>query len=263
MINLVQFYTENHTGYYDKYASQIVGHGEYRFLDTVAVIDELRNICKPPEKGYEENNIRFVLLCFWLYKNGYSIKEFPNLLVRPISLYNFGYIDIRKYITKRDGGSGTVSWWSRRELCDELTISSENNFQTIPDEIDEKIKLISTRGADFNSMEVDEKLALLNNLIENLLKKGDKFRSISYKDVFFGYFSEQQVIDYRKSTHCFRHGTEKAIEERKKYSKQEKTFLIDAGVFIALHIHGFLDLSKSQDQQGHPMAGTAQVELKS
>lgn len=58
--------------------------------------------------------------------------------------------------------------------------------------------------------------------------------------IFFGYPVEQHIIDYRKKTHCFRHATTESIAERKQYSKEEKQFLIDLGIFIAIHIHKHL-----------------------
>lgn len=247
MINLVQFYRDNHSGYYDKFKEQIAAQDEYSFYDAAELIDEFRNICHPPEAMYGENDIKFILICFWLYKHGYKIKEFPNLLARPTALYDFAYGDVRKFIMKRDGFSGSVRWQDRRELCDRLTITTDTIFQDLPNEIEQKIKLISARGADFDSMEVDERLALLNDLIENLLKVDNKFRKIPYEDVFMKLLSEKEVIDYRKRTHCFRHGSEEAVRERNMFSKEEKSFLIDFGVFAVIHIHRYL---KRAEQAG-------------
>src|SRR5487761_1163076 len=86
MIDLVKFYKDHHSGYFDKFADRMVNF-EYQFPDTQEIIDAFKNISKPPESEYEQNDTNFILLCFWLYKNGYSIKEFPNILPRPVSLY--------------------------------------------------------------------------------------------------------------------------------------------------------------------------------
>jgi hypothetical protein len=117
---------------------------------------------------------------------------------------------------------------------------TRDNFQDMPADISETIRLISTRNADFDNMELDEKLAILNNLIENLLKRGDKYISLDYEKVFFGFLSENDIKDYRKQTHCFRHGAKEALENRKNFSKEQKELLSDIGIFIAIYIHKFL-----------------------
>jgi hypothetical protein len=240
MIDLAAYYIKHHSGYYDKFAREVSGV-TYVLTDQREIIDTFKSICKPPETDYPRHEAHFVLICFWLYKNGYSIAEFPNLLSRPASLQEFAYQDIRKYLMKRDGYSGNVSWQDRRELCDSLTVKSNGKFQSVPDEVEDLIITISTRGADFDSMALDERLSTLNNLLENLLKKNGKFISLKYDDIFFGYVTENQVVDLRKKTHCFRHGDAQAVEDRKKYSKEEKELLVDLGVFITIHIHRYIN----------------------
>jgi hypothetical protein len=238
MIDLSSYYNKHHSGYYDKFAKEVAGV-TYVLSDAREIVETFKTMCKPPETSYTQHEAHFILICFWLYKNGYSLAEFPNLLSRPVSLYEFGYEDIRKYLMKRDGYPGKVSWQDRRDLCDALNLKSNGKFQAVPDEVDDTIRIISTRGADFDSMELDEKLSTLNNLLENLLKSNGKFISLDYKSIFFGYFTENQVIDFRKKTHCFRHGDQQAIQDRKKYSKKEKELMIDLGIFIAIHIHRY------------------------
>lgn len=240
MIDLSSYYKKHHSGYYDKFARE-VSDVTYILTDPREIVDTFKSICKPPEADYPRHEAHFILICFWLYKNGYSIVEFPNTLSRPASLQEFAYQEIRKYLMKRDGYSGSVSWQDRRELCDSLTIESNDKFQAVPDEIEDLIKTISTRGADFDSMALDEKLSTLNNLLENLLKKNGKFISLKYEDIFFGYVTENQVINLRKKTHCFRHGDAQAVEDRKKYPKEEKELLVDLGVFITIHIHRYIN----------------------
>ena len=45
------------------------------------------------------------------------------------------------------------------------------------------------------------------------------------------------VKNYRKKMQCFRHCTDEAIEERKTYSEEQKTFLVDYGLTIVKAIH--------------------------
>lgn len=242
MIDLVAYYNKHHTGYYDKFKKELTGV-TYVLSDPQEIIEAFKDISKPPETDYPQHEAYFLLICFWLYKNGYSIVEFPNLLSRPTSLHIFGYQDIRKYLMKRDNYSGSVSWRDRRELCDSLTIVSNGKFQDVPNEVEDIIKVISTRSADFDSMELDERLSTLNNLVEHLLKKSGKFISLNYDDIFFGYLTEKHVVDLRKKTHCFRHGDKQAVIDRKKYSEEEKKFMVDLGIFITIHIHRHLSKS--------------------
>lgn len=246
MMDILKFFKDNYDSksYYSKFHSTLASIHDEQFVyaDRQEIIDRFRLICKPPETEYENDNNEFLLLCFWLNKNGYTIKEFPNLLSRPSSLANFAYNDIRKYIQKERGSNGTVQWWERRELCDNLTITTNSTFQLMPNDIEEKIRLISTRGAEFDGMTVDEKLQNLNNLIENLLKPDSKkkYLAFDYNDVFFGFISEDDVKQFRKRTHPFRHATEDTLKERASISEDEKRLLADMGVFIVIHIYKYL-----------------------
>lgn len=249
MIDTLRFFKDNSDpkSYYSKFHNQLatIHDEQFVYVDRQEIIDRFRLICKPPEVEYDNDNNEFLLLCFWLNKNGYVVKEFPNLLSRPTSLANFAYNDIRKYIQKERGSDGTVQWWERRELCDNLSITTNASFQLMPDDIEEKIRLISTRGAEFDGMTVDEKLQNLNNLIENLLKPNSKgkYLSINYNDVFFGFISEDDVKQYRKRTQPFRHATEDTLRERASIPENEKKLLASLGVFIAIHLHDYLDNS--------------------
>ncbi len=246
MIDTLQFFKSHYDSksYYSKHRNQLLGIKDEQFIyvDRQEVVERFRLICKPPESEYENDNNEFLLLCFWLNKNGYVIKEFPNILSRPSSLFNFAYNDVRKYIQNERGSDGTVQWWERRELCDNLSITTNTTFQLLPDDIEDKIRLISTRGAEFDGMTVDEKLQNLNNLIENLLKPDSKggYLSINYDDVFFGFILEDDVKQLRKRTQSFRHATEDTLRERASIPEDEKKLLADLGVFIAVHLHSYL-----------------------
>lgn len=246
-IDTLKFFRSNYDpkSYYSKFHSQLLSiHDEqFVYIDRQELVDRFRAICKPPEMEYENNNNEFLLLCFWLNKNGYIIKEFPNLLSRPSSLNGFAYNDIRKYIQKERGDNGSVQWQARRDLCDSLTITTNTKFQLLPDEVEEKIQLISTRGAEFDSMTVDEQLQNLNNLMENLLKPNSKgsYLVINYDEVFFGFISEEDVKTYRKRTQPFRHATEDTLKERASISESEKKLLAELGVFIAVHLYKYLE----------------------
>lgn len=252
MIDTLSYFKNNYDSksYYSKFRSKLatISDEQFVYTDRQEIVDRFRLICKPPEVEYENNDNEFLLLSFWLNKNKYVIKEFPNLLSRPTSLFNFAYNDIRKYVQKVRGSDGTVQWSERRELCDNLSITTNSTYQLLPDDIEEKIRLISTRKAEFDGMTVDEKLQNLNNLIENLLKPNSKgsYLSIVYDDVFFGFISEEDVKHFRKRTQPFRHATEDTLRERAGIPENEKKLLAEIGVFIAVQLHRFLYTSNTK-----------------
>ena len=95
------------------------------------------------------------------------------------------------------------------------------------------IQLISTRNAEFETMGKDEKLSVLNQAVEYYLKKGKEYIQFDqYGSVFCGLICEDALKDYRKATHCFRHGKQEDIAKRAAYSDAQKDFLVDFGVSI-------------------------------
>ena len=110
----------------------------------------------------------------------------------------------------------------------------------INNEIEDKFIEISNRQAAFDKMSLDEKLEEINNLIENLLKKNDKYLKLPYGEIAFKYVSNDIITQYRKQTHCFRHSSEKAIKERKTYTEAQKLFLVDYGLIIVKIIHSLI-----------------------
>jgi len=104
--------------------------------------------------------------------------------------------------------------------------------------INEKIQMVSTRGATFDQMGLDERLCVLSDVIENLLNKNNKFINVDSDKVFCDLITNEQIKDFRKMMHCFRHGKEESIEKRKQYSKQQKEFLANYGLTICMSIIG-------------------------
>ena len=243
MIDTLKFYRANlnSSSFYRRHNSRLSAINDEKFLyeDKQELIERFRSICKPPEVQYDQNNNEFILLCFWLNKNGFTINEFPNVLSRPTSLQAFAYEDIRKYIQSKRGPSDKVQWSERRELCDSITITSNSTFQLMPNDIEDKIKLVSTRGAEFDEMSVEEKLQNLNNLIENLLKptSAGKYLALNYDEIFYGFITEEDVKKFRKRTQVFRHATEDSLKERDSIPAPEKKYLSEMGVFIAIHLY--------------------------
>jgi hypothetical protein len=109
--------------------------------------------------------------------------------------------------------------------------------------IDEIIQMVSTRGSTYDQMKPDEKLEVLANLIENLLKKDGKFKKVDSDKVFCGLMADEDIMAFRRKMQCFRHVTKEDIEERKIFTKEQKEFLANYGLTICMAI---LDNSNRQ-----------------
>ena len=218
---------------------------DYKFeiYDAEEAITKFRELCQPEVSfSNSENKCWFYLITYYLYKIGYEIKEFPRVLARPpVDPGDFTYGDIRnRIIAQGDDDNGTVRYAVRRKFVANLTFVLKSNHIDIGDSINQKFIEISTRQASFNNMSIDEKLAEIANLIENLLKKNGKFLTPDYSKICFDYISNDLVTSYRKKMHCFRHATEDAIKERDAYSEDQKNFFVDYGLTIVKVIHSLL-----------------------
>ena len=213
---------------------------EFEIFDAEEAIKKFRELCQPGVDVSGENKIWFYLLTYYLHSSGYEIKEFPRILARPpVDPYDFTYKEIRNRIITlgQEDDNGIVRYIARRRLVAHLTFEQKECNIEVTDSLDQKFIEISTRQASFNNMYIDEKLAEIANLIENLLKQNGKFIELEYEKVCCGFVSDSDVKEYRKKMQCFRHGTDEAIAERKTYSEEQMNFLVDYGLTIVKAIH--------------------------
>lgn len=108
------------------------------------------------------------------------------------------------------------------------------------EELDELIRKISTRSAQFAEMAIDEKLKEIGNVIEFLLKGDKKFISLDYDTISSGFISEEEVIKLRKKVQCFRHSSKSSIDERGIYTEKQKQFMVEFGLIICNMIYSEL-----------------------
>lgn len=245
MIKLVSYFEENCTdGYYHHHFGYIPAFKEeICYYDADEVITEFKRMIQP---GFEKNvplskNEDFILLCFYLYNEGYVIKEFPNFLSRPDSkcaLYDFGYEQIRLYLREKYNYVTSVPWEARRQLIDKLTF--EKNEYNVDADIDQLMQNISTRSASFLEMSVDEKLKEICNGIEYLLKKNGKYFELDYTDCL-DILSDDYITQYKTKLNCFRHASKESLLERANYSDFQKQLLVRYGIFILETIKSKLD----------------------
>ncbi len=205
----------------------------FEVFDVEEAITKFRELCQPEMNfGNSENKCWFYLITYYLHMLGYEIKEFPRILARPpVDPTDFTYGDIRNRIIAlgRDD-NGTVRYATRRTFVAEMTFEQKACNIEVNDSINQKFIEISTRQASFNNMHIDEKIAEIANLIENLLKQDGKYITPEYENVCCGFIDDMIVRSYRKKMQCFRHCTDEAIAERKTYSEEQKIFLVDYGL---------------------------------
>lgn len=242
MLDLVKMFLEDENkGYYSRfnilktYQDPFGFEEEYKLLifDDKEAIQKIKDYVKPPDDRTEEEYSDFILLCYYLNKQGYYITRFPEFLERPTNLHDFSYNKVRTEIQKETNDYGLVRWAERRAFVDSMTFKKKNNSVAVnvKEDINELFVKVSTRGAEFENMTADEKLQHIKNILENLLK------DIGYKNVIFenftmGYITSEQVLKFSKKLQCFRHGSKESLEERKSYTDDEKQFMIDYGLTI-------------------------------
>lgn len=217
----------------------------FEVFDEEEAITKFKKICQPEVEFSIDNTVWFYLLTYYLHKNGYILNMFPRILARPPrDPFEFTYEEIRnRIISIGEDDNGTVRYASRRKLIEGFKFEKRDNYINLDDSIDKKFQDISNRKASFNSMSVDEKLAEIANLIENLLNKNGKFQILNYSEYCFDFISDNTIKQFRKKLHCFRHATDEAIGERKTFTKEQKDFFVEYGLVIINVIHSLLNRS--------------------
>lgn len=159
----------------------------------------------------------------------------------PVDPSDFTYGEIRNWIIAQEGDDrGTVRYATRRKVIAEFTFELKSSHIEVGDFINNKFIEISNRQASFTDMSIDEKLAEIVNVIENLIKKDGKINSLDYSKVCCGFITDDVVRDYRKKMQCFRHGSDEAMRERKTYSVEQKNFFAHYGLTIVKAIYSLL-----------------------
>lgn len=212
---------------------------DFQIYDTDEAIEKYKSLCQPDISFDDENRIWFLLLSFYLFKSGYTIEQFPDVLKRPPSdPQTFTYNTIRRKAFALDLNDGnTIRYETRRQIVDNMIFKKTTQSIDPGKNIDELIRKISTRDAHFEEMELDEKLKELANLIENMLKTKDKYLELDYKPVAFDFLNNATIIKYRNQLQCFRHSSEESIKQRKQLDEKQKMFLVDYGIIICKTIY--------------------------
>lgn len=216
--------------------------GDFEYKDEEEVIESFRELLKPKTSphfsDYSNGDIiEFAGIMEWLHLNKFVIREFPNAIQRKMSLKAFGSDTIRSYITTNKPELNKAPWSERRAVVDSLTIErkyDDSSFEVNP-EIDDIMKDIAMGTGNFQGHSKENKLAMLNNCVEYLLKDGKKFQKID-SSIFYGFLDEADVIKFRRDTHVFRHHDKGTMNEREQWSDHKKDLYIRLGIIIVTEI---------------------------
>ena len=239
MINITQYFKDNYDendyyGYSFFYLKFLDDIPEYVYYDEEELIVDFKDMLDPVHE--KEITIRkedkFILMCFYFYKNGYIIEQFPKLFERPHKekcYPDFMIKQIREYIMKeRSDFSKKVSWEERRRLISNLKFIKNEMYDK---DIEKIIKNITTGNSSFSDMKIDEKLMNIANAIEYLLKENNKYISIEFNNVK-DIINDEKIKGFKHKFQCFRHSSKESIKERNNYSEKEKKTMIEYGIFI-------------------------------
>lgn len=220
--------------------------GNANYYDDLEVIEYFKDLLKPRNNVSISESNQYANIINWLNKNKYVIKEFPQAIHLKFSLEKFGTDIIRNHILKQNPGMRSVPWQDRRNLIDSLTIQKEISDPTfeLPETLENIMRDISFSTSPFNTHSMEFQLHLLNNCIEFLLKKDDKYKKID-SSIFYGFFTESDVKKFRKETQIYRHHSEDISEERQIWTDQKKSTYIRIGIIMISEI--YRDSMESQD----------------
>lgn len=243
MIDLLEYFDNNmQNTYYERFEYVIKRYYdsnnvesdmlEYRLYDEVELEEQFRTICQPSQYYSDEDNSWFILIAFYFFTKQICIQQFPNLFIRPRSLYHFAYDEIRQYAFDNgytNGDMSEVKWSIRRQIIRELVFERSIQGVIPTDEIVHLINIIESNDTSWQMMNVDAKLAALNNVIEHELKRDGRFIDIPDIDNIHDFV---KCREFRSNTQCMRHGSEEALRNRREFNDSEKQFLVDYGVSL-------------------------------
>lgn len=209
---------------------------QFLVYDKQDAMDKFKELCQPGQK-FDDNEKKcwFYIVCYYLNRCEVYIEQFPNILKRPPeNPSTFTYNEIRNWaIAHRLDNNGTVQYITRRKIVSEFKFLNTQSYIEPGEDIESLFNKISTNSIDFQNLSIESKLREIANLIEHLLKINGKFEVLNYERITFGYITNENIKDFRKQIQCFRHATEKALAERKRFTERQKSFLVDYGLTLS------------------------------
>lgn len=111
-------------------------------------------------------------------------------------------------------------------------VKDDNKYVSFNHKTNDLLTKVSNRNTDFLNMDIDEKIGYLNMAIENILMVNKKYIQVDSNKLFLNLITNEDIINYRKVTHCFRHGSEEMIMKRNEFSEKQKIYLVNFGLTI-------------------------------
>lgn len=215
------------------------------YFDDEQIIREWKLCLYPSGESFvckiEQQNAKYYYLSYFLWREGYYVKEFPLELESTRGLSYFSGILFEATAGKYGKDNGVVRWKDRRALIDGLNVIKKDEIITVEEKVDDLIKMISTRSAKFEHMSIDEKLENIKNAYENLINRFGGFEKIDYNKIFMGFIEEDNLTIYSKKLQAFRHAHANALAERVVYAEQEKKYIIEFGVIVLNRLWNILN----------------------
>jgi|SRR5690554_2118934 len=249
-MNIFEYYVEKfpskmNSNYDERYFSDVKRYPRefatlqsLDYIDDKQIINEWRSCLYPSNRSLVSEiafeKAKYYLLSYYLWSEGYYVKEFPSELETTLGLENFADRVLYDATATKYGrdSNRNVKWKHRRSLIDSLSIIKKDTVITPEEKVDELIKNISTRSAKFEHMTTDEKLENIRNAYDHLIKSYGGFDKIDYLKLFMSFIDESNLKDYSKRLHAFGHGDAAALLERTDYTDQEKKYMIEFGVIV-------------------------------
>lgn len=252
MVNLIEFWNKNinkNENFYNyKFKDlNIKSVSRFCFYDDCEIIKSFKKLIEPKENYSELENIEFIIMCFYLNQNNYYIEEFPDFLERPTNCHDLSYCKIRnKLVEEGLIENGEVKWQSRRNYIDNMRIVKEKDKFIFNKNTHEVIKKVSLNNDNFNIKNNDEKLSIITNALENLLKdsKKDKYKQLNTSN-FFNLIDNDKITKYRKILDCYRHSHKEAIKERENINEDSKRFLVIYGIMLINAVDILININNS------------------
>lgn len=115
--------------YYCFYELINKGTDKYEVYNINDIITHFKDSCQPENESKNQYDAWFYLTLFYMYKKGYVIEEFPDLVKHPPrERLLFVNAEIRNKIGKNK--EGKVPWDDRRKLISQLTFKQINTIDS-------------------------------------------------------------------------------------------------------------------------------------
>lgn len=207
-MNLKQFYFENFDKSKDanyEFSGEALAYlasndFDLELVNESSVFQEWKLYLRPEYLSFHnEDELSFSLLSFWLYKNRYIVKEFPFLLIKNYSRFDFiNQIERHIRVNKYDGNI-PPEIDEIQEFIDGMTIIMDEGFKELFNSIHYELNaILNPREEKFQNMSVDEKLAWIGEIILKITTLNDKYLKIHYNQILMSIRNKGKFKEFKR-----------------------------------------------------------------